>query len=232
MKLGMAEAWELEGTGSGEAEYESALRSSDALSAWMICGTSMCSSLDDEQFDCLQLFGPGTTNGWFRWVDEPPASQAALSELRQRTQLTWAQLARILGVQRRSLHFWARGERPSASNLERLMRIVGIVRAVDQGDPGETTSILLEPRRGGISAFTLLCEEKDDEVAELLTSTARERQQPAGTRRRQRPPRLDRAERERRRGLSPVERIAAIREDTPSSAGRLLAFVEVPGESG
>lgn len=231
MKLGMTEAWELEGTGSGGAEHESALRSSDALSAWMICGTSMWSSLDDERFDCLQLLGPGTTNGWFRWVDDPPASQTALSELRQRTQLTWAQLARMLGVQRRSLHFWARGERPSASNLERLMRIVGIVRAVDRGDPGETTSVLLEPRRSGVSAFTLLCEGKDAEVAELLSLTVRERQQSAGPRR-QRPPRLDRAERERRRGLSPVERTAAIGDDTPSHAGRLLASVEVPGGSG
>lgn len=201
----------------------------DVLFAWNVVGTSGWSAIDEERFDSLLLFGPGTTSGWLREADPPP-SQNVLAELRSRTQLTWAQLARALGVQRRSLHFWARGEKPSAANFERLMGILGIVRAIDRGDPSETTALLLESQGGRPSAFSLLCEGRDDEVLELLVDRDRSTKPEVG---RRRPPRLTREERERRSGgLAPLDRLDALHDVGATPVGRLIAAVPIPPREG
>lgn len=202
----------------------------DVLFAWTFLGTSGWTAIDDEQFECFSLFGPGTTSGWLRETGPPP-SQSVLAELRSKTRLTWAQLARALGVQPRSLHFWARGERPSAANLEHLMGILGIVRMIDRGDPSETTAFLLEARGDLPSVFTLLCEGRYDEVLELL------RPQPhvarSGRERPRRPPRLSGEERARRRGdLSPLNRLDARHDSEIRPMGRVIATVAIPRRKG
>jgi transcriptional regulator with XRE-family HTH domain len=194
--------------------------------AWSMVGTSGWTALDDDEFDSLLLLCPGTSSGRRR-VSDPPPSQSVLNELRSRTQLTWAQLARALGVQRRSLHFWARGERPSATNLERLLRLAGIVRAIDRGNAADTTRALLEPHRDGLSAFALLCEGRDDEVLELLSVRPSPTVESSRGRRR-RPPQLTPEERARRQGLSPVERLDAVHDTRVPNIGPLIASVAVP----
>ena len=170
------------------------------------------------------LFVSTTTNGWFNegsfLVQRSRSPQRALAELRSKTELTWGQLARALGVNRRSLHFWAQGERPSASNLERLMELVEIVRGIDDGDPTETTEILLEPHGGEPSMFALLC----DQGAGMLPESTRPARVPrAVSGRTRRPPQLSQEERARREGLAPWERIASLPEGAEREAGRLIA---------
>lgn len=230
MNLCMAHPWEQETRASFGAPAEPSSPRGDVLFAWTVVGTSGWTAIDDDRFDCFLLFGPGTTSGWLRETGPPP-SQSVLAELRSRTQLTWAQLARALGVQRRSLHFWARGERPSAANLERLMGILGIVRALDRGDPSETTAFLLESRGDRPSAFALLCEGRDDEVLELLrpqhhvTSSVRERPR--------RPPQLSSEERARRGGgLSPLDRLNALHDTDIPTMGQVIATVAIPPRRG
>lgn len=223
----VARAWQQDfSTRSGAFSTERQSPSADVLFAWMVMGTSGWTAVDDERFDCLMLLGPGTTSRWWQ-VDEPPPSQSALAELRSKTQLTWAQLARALGVQRRSLHFWARGERPSAANFERLMRVIGIVRAAEAGDAAQTTSFLLGSTGSGPSPFTLLCEGRDDEVLKLLTT--RQRQGDDAALRPRRPPQLSRESRERRRGgVSPLEKLDTL-HDEPGvpTIGPLLGSVVI-----
>lgn len=224
MNLCVAHPWEQETRASFSAQAEPSSPRGDVLFAWTVVGTSGWTAIDDERFDCFLLFGPGTTSGWLR-EPGPPPSQSVLAELRSRTQLTWAQIARALGVQRRSLHFWARGERPSAANLERLMGILGIVRAIDRGDPSETTAFLLESRGDRPSAFALLCEGRDDEVLELL----RPHHHVSTVRRPRRPPQLGREERARRRGgLSPLDRLDAGHNTDVPPMGQVIATVAIP----
>ncbi len=230
MNLCVAHPWEQETRVSFAAPAEPSSSRGDVLFAWTVVGTSGWTAIDDERFDCFLLLGPGTTGGWLRETGRPP-SQSVLAELRSRTQLTWAQLARALGVQRRSLHFWARGERPSAPNLERLMSILGIVRAIDRGDPSETTALLLESRGDRPSPFALLCEGRDDAVLELLRphhhATTEVRERP------RRPPQLAREERALRRGgLSPLDRLDALHDADVPPMGQVIATVAIPPREG
>jgi DNA-binding transcriptional regulator YiaG len=52
---------------------------------------------------------------------EPSLTGDALSELRRLSGLSWEQLARMLGVSRRALHFWASGKAMARSNEEHLL---------------------------------------------------------------------------------------------------------------
>ena len=58
---------------------------------------------------------------------------AVIGELRRLSGLTWDQLARLLGVSRRSVHFWASGKPMAQSNEEHLRRLLAVVRKVDRG---------------------------------------------------------------------------------------------------
>jgi len=230
MNLCMAHPWEQEARASFAAPTEPSSLVGDVLFAWTVVGTSGWTAIDANRFDCFLLLGPGTTSGWLHEAG-PPASQSVVAELRNKTQLTWAQLARALGVQRRSLHFWARGERPSAANLERLMGILGIVRAIDRGDPSETTAMLLESQGDRPSAFALLCEGRDDEVLELVRGRFAAAAEPPE--RRRRPPRLTGAERARRRGgFSPIDRLDALHDVHAPPAGKFIGTIPIPRRKG
>lgn len=179
------------------------------LHQWLSNGTS-ATALDHG----TRFFSPlaGTTSGWSVPAPAPGwgivSGQAAVRELRSRTRLTWSQLARALGVHRRSLHLWAQGKRPNASNLERLMRLVEIVRNVDQGDPDTTTSLLLDPQRGEPSIFSLLCRDAAGDARGASITNPRQRKA-LGPRR---PPALSPSERSRRRAVAPLERLVALQD--------------------
>ena len=180
--------------------------------------------LDNPKHYDYALFVSTTTNGWFHegsfLVQRSLSPQRALAELRSKTELTWGQLARALGVNRRSLHFWAQGERPSASNLERLMELVEIVRGIDGGDPTETTETMLEPHGSEPSMFAILCDQQAGMFPELTRPAGVPRAVSGRTRR---PPQLSQEERARREGLAPWERIASLPEGAERESGRLRA---------
>jgi|GEM_PF-3836667 len=180
----------------------------NVLVVWTTAGTSGRAAFDDRKSNHLLLLVPGTTDGRLH-ASDPPASQRALAELRSMTNLTWTQLARALGVQRRSLHFWAQGESPSASNMERLMRFVRIVRTVDRGDQIETTRFLIEPQGERPSPFDLLCDGRVDDVLALVQQSAIRQDTRRASRR---PPPLSRSQRSRRRGIPPLERLDAMHD--------------------
>lgn len=96
-----------------------------------------------------------------------PGTQQALAELRRFSGLTWAQLGELLGVARRSVHFWASGKPMNADNERRLMGALDVIRRADRGDARATRTALLEVR-GGMSAFGLLAEERFAEAAAFL----------------------------------------------------------------
>jgi transcriptional regulator with XRE-family HTH domain len=71
-------------------------------------------------------------------------------EISRRTRLSRAQIARALGVDRRSLTSWVNGSSvPGPDRLERLRHLAALVREVDVLEPGRTTEIMLLRRRGG-----------------------------------------------------------------------------------
>lgn len=71
-------------------------------------------------------------------------------EISRRTRLTRQQIARAIGVDRRSLTAWANGSSvPGPDRLERLRFLAALVREIDALEPGRATEVVLARRRGG-----------------------------------------------------------------------------------
>lgn len=76
--------------------------------------------------------------------------QKLRDEIARRTRLTREQIARALGVDRRSLSAWVKGaSTPGADKLERLQMLADVVRDIDATEPGSATEVLLS-RAGGV----------------------------------------------------------------------------------
>lgn len=76
--------------------------------------------------------------------------QKLRDEIARRTRLTREQIARAIGVDRRSLSAWVRGEAtPGADKLERLQLLADVVRDIDATGSGRATEVLLS-RSGGL----------------------------------------------------------------------------------
>jgi len=76
--------------------------------------------------------------------------QKLRDEIARRTRLTRAQIARAIGVDRRSLSAWVRGEAtPGTDKLERLRLLADVVRDIDATESGRATEVLLS-RSGGL----------------------------------------------------------------------------------
>ena len=75
-----------------------------------------------------------------------PAAATAKSvrELKERSGLTWDQLAKAFSVSRRSVHGWASGARMNAANAELLARLTGALSQVEvPGDTDATRAAIL-----------------------------------------------------------------------------------------
>ena len=95
------------------------------------------------------------------------ATRKAVSELRRISGLTWEQLAGLFGVSRRSVHFWASGKPLNATNHQRLMRVLDVVRGADRGTARSTRAALLDAREG-TTAFELLADQRFREARVVL----------------------------------------------------------------
>lgn len=144
--------------------------------------------------------------------EEPPTEQTglAVSELRRLSGLTWSQLGQLFGVSRRSVHFWASGKAMNATNLERLMRTLEVIRDSDRGDAHTNRAALFE-RAEGVSPFDLLVEQRYDDARAVL-GRGRGRHEVARTP-------LSAEARADRMPPSPAELVDAKHDPIPSIAG-------------
>jgi len=93
---------------------------------------------EEVELDEVSTSAGGTMlgNDLDRCPDDQPADDAVgidstrdgLHELRRRSGLTWAQVGRLFGVSRRSVHFWASGKSMSSDNEEHLHHVLALVR--------------------------------------------------------------------------------------------------------
>ncbi|MFF1606170.1 helix-turn-helix domain-containing protein [Amycolatopsis sp. NPDC058278] len=67
--------------------------------------------------------------------------------------LTWDEIARLVGVSRRTVHNWIQGARVSSANARTLSRVCTTLEREDKGDPASTRAHLLAPRLGGMSPY-------------------------------------------------------------------------------
>lgn len=95
-------------------------------------------------------------------------AEMALAELHHLSGLTWDQLARLFGVSRRSLHFWASGKPMTPANEEHLHRLLATIRKVDRGSAQANRALLLALGEDGIIPFDLLVQGRYEQVAALV----------------------------------------------------------------
>lgn len=144
---------------------------------------------------------------------ESPGVQQVLLDIRAKTDLTWAQIARAIGVQRRSLHFWAEGRAANAKNTERLMDLAQAINQLDRGDAAETTALLLTPQDAQPSVFEQFC----------WRNQAAEPGEP-----RPLPHQLAPEERARRRSLRPIDRLETLHDGEEPMVGEYVGTVPLP----
>ncbi len=94
-------------------------------------------------------------------------TQAAIAELRRLSGLTWERLAKVFGVSRRTLHFWASGKAMNTTNEERLFRMLAVIRRMDRGNARENRTLLLT-ERSGVAPIDLLSMGRWDELLDLV----------------------------------------------------------------
>ena len=76
-----------------------------------------------------------------------PNAGQTIRDVQARSGLTWKQLAKAIGVSRRTLYVWANGGTMSALHSERLAKFETLVRKYDTGDPAATRFALLRNNR-------------------------------------------------------------------------------------
>lgn len=115
-------------------------------------------------------------------TDSPADEIRALQdEIRARARLTREQIARSVGVDRRSLSAWASGATPpSPRRLEALRFLAQLVRDVDLRQPGRAHELLLAVHPGNRDALSAIADGRFD-VAERMVTFASGRQAVAVT---------------------------------------------------
>lgn len=94
-------------------------------------------------------------------------ARSAISELRRVSGLTWEQIGQLFEVSRRSVHFWASGKPLSASNEERLLRVLDVIRDCDRGSARNNRVALLDAIEG-VTPFDLLVAQRFDDARATL----------------------------------------------------------------
>jgi transcriptional regulator with XRE-family HTH domain len=82
---------------------------------------------------------------------EQSAVPAALQRVRRISGLTWGEIARAVGVSRRTIHHWLAGTRVAGVHLVRLLELGRVVDVVATGSVEATRTALLQPNANGRS---------------------------------------------------------------------------------
>lgn len=97
---------------------------------------------------------------------EPPPR--IIAELRRVFGLTWEELAQLLNVSRRSVHFWASGSRITNGNRIHLERVFETLRFIDRGSASQNQAALLAAATDGTTLLDRLASADYDAVKAAL----------------------------------------------------------------
>jgi hypothetical protein len=124
------------------------------------------------------LRDPNGTGVWIGDIRGALSAPQMLDEIKSISGLTWEQLGRIMGVSRRAIHLWLRGNALSRANEERLHTILHIVRSLGGRSQLEVRSRMLD-KSGGVSVASLLTAQEDEAASALARQRALSQGAPA-----------------------------------------------------
>lgn len=106
--------------------------------------------------------------------DRAPALGPLVFDLKRVSGLTWDEMADVLGVSRRTVHFWANGGAINARNEQRLRRTAHAIEAIARPNARDTRELLMQPLGGGLLIDLLRAERFDDvRIGATLAAQAR-----------------------------------------------------------
>lgn len=82
---------------------------------------------------------------------DPSAVPGMLQQLRRLSGLNWGEIARAVGVSRRTIHNWLSGDHVAGVHLSRLLELSRVVNLTTTGSPEATRAALLLPNANGRS---------------------------------------------------------------------------------
>lgn len=97
-----------------------------------------------------------------------------IKDVRQATDLTWEQLAKMFGVSRRSVHLWASTGKMNANNEEVLGRIERVVNGLKNMTPQQRRSAFLDSSNGQSILARIKSERSENQIVEYAAYTAAE----------------------------------------------------------
>jgi transcriptional regulator with XRE-family HTH domain len=119
----------------------------------------------------VRVLSPGT--GW--WGGEEPAATAfvnstaeRVANLKEKSGLTWSQLAALFGVSRRAVHHWVEGGNMTATNVSRLDALQMRLSEHLFASPTEAKSWLFGLEPGGRSRYATWVGELASPIASAL----------------------------------------------------------------
>lgn len=121
---------------------EELISPASVISLSLLVGTNDSLSVRSDATRVLVL-GDWTNAGPSSASADGPMAATAVQELRRLTNLPLTTLARMLGVERRSLYFWMEGRPIAPDNQARLDDLRSMAVRLDQGNPAETAKLLL-----------------------------------------------------------------------------------------
>ncbi len=141
-------------------------KSASPLCAWIIGGALSVPGTSAAISTGLYIWDEGTRTGLAAVSSEETTfenscyyvegTSQAIMELRRLSGLTWDQIARIFGVNRRSVHFWANGKAMNQLHEEKLHTVLAVVRKIDTGSASANRSALLSCDSQGRSPVDML----------------------------------------------------------------------------
>jgi transcriptional regulator with XRE-family HTH domain len=147
--------WELQDQGdSGRAKSRLAVALFTVLTVTPLGATS--NVIPFPTYDVQTTRNWSSTGGFPLELTQGLATQTQIRQLRERSGLTWDELARLFGVSRRSVHNWATGTRLNSKHAVMLEYITALVDTHDAGEPTATRASLMTPSPGGISEYRRL----------------------------------------------------------------------------
>jgi hypothetical protein len=138
---------------------DSLVLTSASLVSRCFYGTNALGSDNEDKSVVLMPIGTSTWLGiWNRRATTP---SEVIADIKKRSGMTWHQVARLFGVDRRSVHLWVRGGGISSEHIERAFSLQSLLDRIDAGNPMRNRVELLEElRRSDSEGFNLPSDEE------------------------------------------------------------------------
>ncbi|WP_136661824.1 helix-turn-helix transcriptional regulator [Nitratireductor sp. XY-223] len=120
--------------------------------------------LGDSSAAYLETISPGIVKCLLHEIDINQYAESAydleakdaLFEIRRLTGYPWEEIAKLIGVDRRTLHNWVKGGHIRRNNDKTLKKVLMVLRSIDPGDDGVLRKLLARQNAAGESAFELI----------------------------------------------------------------------------